>query len=443
MFYYLFWQLAKYLGITLVLLLVYIGYYAFYVPLKFKRKYAKYDNVYTANSFIPFAGDLMGHLNDEKANKVHYTHLRRTSDTLMKYDMKVEVEGMIPQLVFLSNKCVKEVIAMMPDKIDKVTWEKGLMKIAHGSFSNEPTTAKMKARRKAATSLLGLNSASRYIPIMLENAEKTLKSLREKGTVDFMNEMNNLTFNIFTIILFGDDVEYMREDKYPYENADGTVEKLSLCEIFIRLGKEYMVEHYHPLTSLIPPLNDYNLCASWKRNNKNFIVFKDSLRKMVANSKDQHSVWAKMSQLNEFTPEEVYYDLVLLMLGGSETSSHLLVTIFYNLKKFPKAAEELKKEFDNNGLKKGDDLKSKISIENIQNLDYLAMTIKEALRVDPPIPTSFYYQAKEDIKICDVPVNKGTTFRFEVVSPHYYSEQWLNPYEFIPERFDTESEFYK
>jgi len=278
---------------------------------------------------------------------------------------------------------------------------------------------------------------------MLEKADKALSELRENKTSDFLKMMNKLTFEIFTCILFGNDVDYLSNELYPFEKSDGTFDKITLCEIFIRLGKDYMIEHYHPLTSIFPPLNDYNLLGQWSRNGKNFTVFKNAVKKMIADSKDQNSVWAKMRELNEFTNDEIFYDLILLILGGSETSSHILTTIFYNLAKSPEVKNKLNEEFAESGLRDNTDLKSKIILDNIQNFDYLALVIKEALRMDPPVPTSFYYCAKEDITICDVDIQKGTIFRFEVVSPHFFEEHWLEPYTFVPERFDPESEFSK
>lgn len=388
-------------------------------------------------------GDLIYHVYDEKENKAHYDHLRQLANEVCKYDLKVELEGLTSILVFASNKAVEEAVALMPSKIDKKSWPKGLMKMAVGSFSMESTTPLTKSRRKEIFKILGLNSASRYIPLIISKAKEFLEKIEEKGEVDFMNEANFLTFSVFIFILFGDDMNKLTDEKFPYEKSDGTTENISLCEIFINLGKEYMVEFVNPLTSFVPFLNDYNYMGPWRRNNKNFQIFKDALRKMIPESKDKNSLWNMMSQLNQFSEEEIFNDLVLLMIGGSETSSHALTSIFYYLAKFPDARKKLQQEFEQHGLTKGESIESKLKMEVIEKMDYLAWVIKESLRMDPPVPTSFFYEAKEDIKICNVPIEKGTLFKFEVVSPHFHEGYWLEPHTFIPERFDPESEIHQ
>ncbi|CAI2365712.1 unnamed protein product [Moneuplotes crassus] len=437
------WFICKIAIWILCFIIAAVFYLAVVKPYLFRRKYGKYSNVYMDKGFIPLLGDLIYHVYDEKANKVHYDHLRKIANEVHKYDLKVEVEGMTPMLVFISNKAVKEVISLMPDKVDKISWPKGLMKMAVGSFSMNPTTHNTKSRRKEIFNILGLNSASRYIPLMVDRTKEFLEKIRKEKKVDFLHEANFLTFKIFIFILFGNDMHHLTEKKYPFERPDGTIDHITLCEIFIQLGKDYMVEFIHPITSLIPPLNDYNFIGPWRRNNKNFTVFKDALREMISESKDQNSLWNMMSQLNQFTDDEIFHDLVLLMIGGSETSSHCLCSIFYYLAKFPEARKKLREELDKFGLKKGSNLEASIKMEVIEKLDYLSWVIKEALRMDPPIPTSFFYEAKEDIKIADVPIDKGTLFKFEVVGPHYNEDYWIEPAKFIPDRFDPESEIYQ
>lgn len=63
--------------------------------------------------------------------------------------------------------------------------------------------------------------------------------------------------------------------------------------------------------------------------------------------------------------------------------------------------------------------------------------------MDPPIPTSVFYEAYQDTKIKGVPIDKGTIMRFEITSPSYDTNDWLDPWTFEPERHNTESDFYK
>ena len=115
-------------------------------------------------------------------SRVHYDHKRRQSDHLEKYDMKIELEGMTNLLSFVSNKSVKEAVALMPSKLDKLSWTKGFMKVARNSFASEPTNEKTKSRRRNLTNILGLNSSSIYIPMMLDHTEKILEKIKSMNT---------------------------------------------------------------------------------------------------------------------------------------------------------------------------------------------------------------------------------------------------------------------
>jgi len=70
------------------------------------------------------------------------------------------------------------------------------------------------------------------------------------------------------------------------------------------------------------------------------------------------------------------------------------------------------------------------------------MSIKESLRIDPPLARSMHFYAKQDIKIAGVPLPKGSVMSMCFIARHYDPKVWQKPYEYIPERFDPESEYY-
>jgi len=69
--------------------------------------------------------------------------------------------------------------------------------------------------------------------------------------------------------------------------------------------------------------------------------------------------------------------------------------------------------------------------------------VKETFRIDTPAADSFIYTATQDIILCEVPFAKGTLFREDIVSNHFNEDLWKDPHDFVPERFDVESEFYQ
>ena len=67
---------------------------------------------------------------------------------------------------------------------------------------------------------------------------------------------------------------------------------------------------------------------------------------------------------------------------------------------------------------------------------------KEGLRIDPPTFCSIAYSTKQDITICGAPISKGNILSVNFVIPHWNPNEWYNPLEFIPERFDPESDYF-
>ena len=83
-----------------------------------------------------------------------------------------------------------------------------------------------------------------------------------------------------------------------------------------------------------------------------------------------------------------------------------------------------------------------ITVEKIDELEYLAWWIKEALRHDNPAVSTLGYQALDNINICGVPLSKGAKIFLSIHGLHYNLNQWKDPQSFIPDRFNPESEYF-
>lgn len=144
--------------------------------------------------------------------------------------------------------------------------------------------------------------------------------------------------------------------------------------------------------------------------------------------------------------EEKLHDLLTMMIAGSDTTSHSLVSCLYYLQKYPKVCERLIKELSGQGLYGVEDIKvfeEKLDVDVLNQLTYLNNVIKETFRIDTAASDANDYLVKEDIKICGVPIGKGEVIKIEVLTPHYSAETWMNPLDFEPERHNPESEVYQ
>lgn len=73
----------------------------------------------------------------------------------------------------------------------------------------------------------------------------------------------------------------------------------------------------------------------------------------------------------------------------------------------------------------------------------LTYVIKESLRIDPPLSKTHAYRAIQDkAEINGVEIRKDTLVTVNILAAHYNLNQWKNPKEFIPERFNPLSEYF-
>eukprot|EP00343_Euplotes_focardii_P012123 CAMPEP_0205830186 /NCGR_PEP_ID=MMETSP0206-20130828/40318_1 /ASSEMBLY_ACC=CAM_ASM_000279 /TAXON_ID=36767 /ORGANISM="Euplotes focardii, Strain TN1" /LENGTH=270 /DNA_ID=CAMNT_0053133593 /DNA_START=684 /DNA_END=1496 /DNA_ORIENTATION=- len=194
---------------------------------------------------------------------------------------------------------------------------------------------------------------------------------------------------------------------------------------------------------MFPLLNKYNFLNPFKDYMKNLKSFKSGVAEMMRGCKDPESLNYKLTNNSSCSFEENLDDLAIAMFAGTETAAHSMASFFYYLKKNEKVYKKLEKELKDNGFTKGDNFKEHVTLKNIQNLNYLSCCTKEVLRMDSPSLDTADYLVKENVDICNVPIPKDTILKIDICSGHFNNNSWMNPLEFIPERHDTDSDFYK
>jgi cytochrome P450 len=242
--------------------------------------------------------------------------------------------------------------------------------------------------------------------------------------------------------LYGDDIHTLVNQLRDFEKPDGTFEKINLCEMKIRCIKSYVMQQFHPFTLMLPFLRNYCLVQPFKREWNNLQRSFDAVKEIVSKSQDTKSIYHQAKKADLYDDEGLLQEMFTITGAAFQSSSEFICSSLYFLNKHPETLKKLRAELSENGWTKGADLKKVCTIDNIQNCEYLNMVVKEALRIDTPFPEAFPYQAYEDVEICGVPVKKGTYIVVDFISAHYDEKHWMKPKEFIPDRFDTESEFY-
>jgi len=171
-------------------------------------------------------------------------------------------------------------------------------------------------------------------------------------------------------------------------------------------------------------------------------MLRKTIQEAIDFSKDETSVMYGLRETMGNDPIQMLDDLMGVMMAGVDTSAHAFCTTMYLLKKNPEKLEKLTEQLKKHGFDKNTDMLEHLNKDTIEELDYLSYVLKESLRCDSPTIDTLNYKAYEDCRICDVPISKGQYIKFNIYSSNHSIKEYKEPFKFIPERFDPESEYF-
>lgn len=107
--------------------------------------------------------------------------------------------------------------------------------------------------------------------------------------------------------------------------------------------------------------------------------------------------------------------------------------IVYYMGKYPEIQKKLREQI-NSTIKSDED----ITHENLKKLTYIDWIQNETTRHYGPAVRNFERIAIEDNFIKDIPISKGTVVSIQQRGPHYSETYFKDPWEFRPERWESE-----
>jgi cytochrome P450 len=328
----LIWILTKYALYLVLGLVAYFVYELGIKPWRERRYYSQFANVTMKSNFVPLMGDFQDYIQDIKNDRPHYHKMIETATEVSKYDFRLTHENKRALLVAQSEQARKEMKALIPSKIDREVWLYSFGKLMLKSCVSEKSTKNNMERLKLFLQELSINSSSRHIPIMLKAMKRVMGNWEEGKTYELIHEMTTFTFTSFTMILFGKDAEDIVFKKMQYEDENYQMRELTMYDYFFSMSKDFLMEWVNPKEILFPFLSLYNLCEPFRKNQRNLRRFKDQLREMLENTKDETSVCKSILRQVSYDKDKLIDDFVLFLFGGAETTAHCLVSTLYYLK---------------------------------------------------------------------------------------------------------------
>ncbi|KAJ9550146.1 hypothetical protein OSB04_014191 [Centaurea solstitialis] len=139
---------------------------------------------------------------------------------------------------------------------------------------------------------------------------------------------------------------------------------------------------------------------------------------------------------NKFSNNQIYQLVTEVLVAGTNTTTSLvgwaMTELVRHKEVMSKIAEEIKREVNTD----------KISDSQLSKLTYLHATIKEALRLHPPVPLLLPHKATETCEVLNYTIPKNSIIFVNLWAMGRDPKVWDDPLSFKPERFiDSKLDF--
>ncbi len=136
---------------------------------------------------------------------------------------------------------------------------------------------------------------------------------------------------------------------------------------------------------------------------------------------------------NAVSDEYVRNNILTLFFAGHETTANTLTWAFYYLHQNPQVVEALQAEVDRV-------LAGRLpTLEDLPNLPYTAMVIKETMRIEPTV-AAFPRYIKDDMELGGYRLKGNSIVFLPPAVLHHDPRWWSNPGQYEPSRFSAENE---
>ncbi len=275
-------------------------------------------------------------------------------------------------------------------------------------------------QRKLIQPAFHKHQISRFAEIMVKKCNELVNEWSEKdGQIfDICAEMKNLTMAIVSLALFNTDLSYTSSK---LGNAiNNSIDFVNgKMESFIRLPHR------------IPTPRTMSF-------NRNFSIVKKTIMDMISerrqNPGQTHDLMDMLIAAQDeetgvgMRDEQLFDEIMTLFLAGHETTANGLVWTFYLLNKNPETEKFLFEEL------KDYPIDFNLELSDISDLKYTTATIKESMRMIPPV-WGIGREAINDDQFNGFVIPAGMTVFIPIYQMHYHIQYWDDPNLFNPGRF--------
>ncbi|KAK5646952.1 hypothetical protein RI129_005416 [Pyrocoelia pectoralis] len=345
--------------------------------------------------------------------------------------------GPMPRLVICEQKTAEFVLSSQTI-IDK-SYEYNYFHDWLGTGLLTSTSNKWKSRRKLLTPTFHFQILEKYITIFNSQSDTLIEMLKmkvDKDPFDIFPYITLCTLDIICEAAMGLKINAQKDSTSPY-----VMSVKDMCRIiFERAFSPFTMTNF-----------TYKFTSTYKQQTKVLSIIhgftnaiirsrKANFVRKLANGTNDAGLTKRIAFLDllleyNLTDEAISEEVETFMFEGHDTTAAGISFALYCLSKNPDiqlaAVEELRRIFD-------DDNERASTYQDLQEMKYLEMVIKESLRLYPPVPT-FSRVLKEDVAFNGAILPKGLALTVYTLFLHRDPHIFPNPEKFDPDRFLPEN----
>ncbi|XP_035832304.1 ent-kaurenoic acid oxidase 2-like [Helianthus annuus] len=326
-----------------------------------------------------------------------------------------------PSIIVTVPEVVRKVL--LDDDSFKHGWPNSTIEIAgRKSFIGISYEEHKRLRRLTKTPINGHEALSIYIPYIETNVVSALEKWSKMGRIEFLTELRRLTFKIIMYIFLSSEIEHLLEAL----EKECTILNYGLRAMAINIPGFAYCEALKARRRLATILDGTINERRKKRETPLGITRKDMLDLLLECEDDNG---------RRLDNEEIIDTLIAYLNAGHESSGHITMWASIFLQAHPEVFKTAKEEQERivKNMPAG---QNGLTLNEYRQMEYLSKVIDETLRV---VSFAFmtFREAKKDVEFKGYVIPKGWKILLWYRSLHHNPENYPQPKEFNPSRWDS------
>lgn len=289
--------------------------------------------------------------------------------------------------------------------------------------------------RKITAEALNVKNTRAYYNTIYQMSDRLLHKWRKYANnatvIDIQKEMVLYTVDITTQIAFGYDANTIEKDSDVMQNHLGKLFPMINSRVafpfpiwrYFKTKKDREFEYsFHEVEKIVGKFiaearQRLDANPALKENPTNFL----------------ESLLVQQEEYAKFTDQEIFGNVLTILLAGEDTTSNSISWAFYYLAQHKEVFEKVRQEADT--IYEGE---IPSTYQQVSDLKYTDAVAQEVFRLKP-VASVLFMEALEDITINDLELSKGQTVILQNKNGQVDESHFTNANNFMPQRWLSDS----